>query len=473
MEQGVQAAQETDSDGHESLVGGTAQPRTQPTGRRGRPKKFRPPPPALARELAVVLIHFFPELATWLGNVRDPRTSGRAVFPLKVLLLLGVLMFLTHTGSRNHFNDSVRDAVELAKTLARLLGCAVEAVPHLDTLEKVLRAVQPDTLETLLARLIRRLIRMKALDDWRVGSRFLLAIDGTGLYSFRRRHCEHCIETRHDSGAVTYSHKILVAFIVSADGYALPIGCEFIENPGALYDKQDCELKAFHRLEPKLKRLYPQIGFWLLFDALYADQNVIRPCLPLGWNVAITFKDGDMPALWTEAQSLLSLSPGQTLTITLPKDEGSRQLRWINDLEYEGMKLSAIFQTDKDKTGAVVHSFAHLCCRPIDRHNAGQAAAAARLRWRCENEGFNVLKNGGFALEHVYSHNPVAAKGYVLLLLIAHIVQQLLTRGRLGTVFKTAFHTFRNYGKKMLAALLSHPLPPDLDPPGQIRLSTA
>jgi hypothetical protein len=421
----------------------------------------------------VVLIHFFPELAAWLGNLRDPRQSGRAVFPIRVLLLLGILMFLSHAGSRNHFNDRVRDAIEMAKTLARLLGCAVDEVPHLDTLEKVLRKVAPDTLETLLAKLIRRLIRMKALDGWRVGSRFLLAIDGTGLYSFRSRHCKHCIETRHESGVVTYSHKILVAFIVSADGYALPIACDFIENPGTAYVKQDCEIKAFHRLEPKLKRLYPQINFWLLLDALYADQNVLRTAVRNGWNVAITFQESDMPALWAEAQSLLALCPGQKRMITLPNNQGTRQLRWINDLEYEGMKLSAIFQTETDPSGDLLHFFAHLCCRPIDWHNVETCAAAARLRWRCENEGFNVLKNGGFALEHVYSHNPVAAKGYVLLMLIAHLFQQLLTRGRLGAVFKTAFHTFLNYGTKLLEALINQPLPPDLSPPGQIRLSTA
>jgi len=421
----------------------------------------------------VVLLHFFPELSGWLGDVRDPRQSGRAVFPLKVLLLLGVLMFLSHTGSRNHFNDSVRDAIEMARTLARLMGCAVDAVAHLDTLEKVLRKVPPDALETLLSKLIRRLIRMKALDGWRMGGRLLLAIDGTGLYSFSRRHCEHCIETKHHSGTVTYSHKMLVAFIVSADGYALPVACEFIENPGPVYVKQDCEIKAFHRLEPKLKRLYPQTHFWLLLDALYADQNVLRAAVRNKWNVAISFKESDMPALWTEAQSLLALSPGQARTVTLPGEQGSRHLRWINDLAYEGMKLSAIFQTDKDKAGTITGTFAHLCCRPIDWRNADQFAAAARLRWRCENEGFNVLKNGGFALEHVYSRNPVAAKGYVLLMLIAHLFQQLLTRGRLGTVFKTAFHTFLNYGRKMLAALISQPLPPDLAPPGRIRLSTA
>ena len=392
---------------------------------------------------------------------------------MKVLLLLGVLMFLSHTGSRNHFNDNLRDALEMAKTLARLLGCGLEALPHLDTLEKVLRSVQPDTLEMLLAQMVRRLIRMKALDDWRVGGRFLLAIDGTGLYSFRRRHCEHCIETRHDSGAVTYSHKVLVAFLVSENGYALPLACEFIENPGAVYDKQDCEIKAFHRLEPKIKRLYPQTPFWILLDALYADQHVMRPSLGNGWNLAITFKDSDMPALWTEAQSLLALSLGQGAKITLPRDEGTREVRWVNDLEYEGMKLSAIFQVDKDKDGHIVRQFAHLIGRLIDANNVWKVATAARLRWRCENEGFNVLKNGGFALEHVYSHNPVAFKGYFLLMLTAHLFQQLLTRGRLGTVFKAAFHTFLNYGRQMLEALKNQPLPQDLDPPGQIRLCTA
>ncbi|OQW97841.1 MAG: hypothetical protein BWK77_00800 [Verrucomicrobia bacterium A1] len=412
-------------------------------------------------------------MADWLGEVRDPRQSGRAAYPMKALLLLGVLMFLSHTGSRNHFNDNLRDALEMAKTLARLLGCALEALPHLDTLEKVLRSFQPDTLETLLAQLIRRLIRMKALDDWRVGGRFLLAIDGTGLYAFPRRHCEHCIETRHDSGAVTYSHKVLVAFIVSENGYALPIGCEFIENPGAVYDKQDCETKAFHRLEPKIKRFFPQTSFGLLLDALYADQNVMRGCLGNGWDFAITFKESDMPALWAEAQSLLALCPGQCSTMTLPQGEGTRQIHWVNDLDYQGMKLSAIFQVDRDSEGHIVGPFAHLTARPIDPSHAWKVATAARLRWRCENEGFNVLKNGGFALEHVYSHNPVASKGYFLLMLIAHIVQQLLARGRLGTVFKAAFHTFLHYGKQMLEALKNQPLPPDLNPPGQIRLSTA
>lgn len=420
-----------------------------------------------------MLRHFFPPLADWLDEVGDPRSPDQSVYPFRALLLLGILMFLTHTGSRNHFNDNLRDAKEMARTLARMLGCTMDELPHVDTLEKVLRRLSPESLDGLLPRMIQRLIRMKALDRWRVGGRFLLAVDGTGVYSFRKRHCAHCIETRHPSGTVTYSHSVLVAFLVNTDGYALPIGCEWVENPGADYDKQDCEIKAFRRLEPKLKRAFPQTPFWLLLDALYADQAVLRTCLSNGWNSAITFLPSDMPALWAEAQQLLALSPGQCAMTTLPAHQGTRIVRWINDLNYQGMKLSAVYQTDRDAAGTVVHEFAHLTVRWIEVGTVWKTAAAARLRWRCENEGFNVLKNGGFALAHVYSRNRNASRAYFVLMLCAHLIQQLLTRGQLGSVFRDAFHTFLNYGKKLLTSLMDHPLPQDLNPPGQIRLSSA
>jgi hypothetical protein len=35
----------------------------------------------------------------------------------------------------------------------------------------------------------------------------------------------------------------------------------------------------------------------------------------------------------------------------------------------------------------------------------------------------------------------------IKLMLMAHLIQQLLTRGRLGTVFKAAFHTFLRYDR--------------------------
>jgi hypothetical protein len=473
MDEGVQAAQGTDQGSDEGLVGRTAQPREVAKGKPGRRKSIRPIAPELTRELVVTIRHFLPELAVWLGGVKDKRDPKLVTFPLKVLLLQGVLMFLTHSGSRNHFNNWAPDAVQMARLLGRLMDCEVEAVAHLDTLEGVLRKLDPVMLELVLSASIRRLIRMKALDGWRVGGRFLLAIDGTGMHSFSEPHCEECLKTEHADGTVTYSHKLLVAFLVSQDGFALPVACEFIENAGGIYVKQDCEKKAFHRLERRLRTLFPQTPFWLLLDALYADQNVMRPCFGHGWNFCISFLDTDMPALWKEAQALLALSPGQRASMTLPNKEGSREVRWINDLDYAGMSLGVIFQTDRDDQGQIVAQFAHLTARLVHRDNVWSVASAARLRWRCENEGFNVLKNGGFALEHVYSRNPTAAKCYCHIMLLAHLLQQLLIRGRLGAVFEAVFKSFRHYGQKLAQSLASSILPQDLPMPGQIRLSTA
>ena len=58
------------------------------------------------------------------------------------------------------------------------------------------------------------------------------------------------------------------------------------------------------------------------------------------------------------------------------------------------------------------------------------------LRWKIENEGFNVQKNGGYALEHAYTQNPTAAKVFYFLLQIAHLLSQLMAR---GSLFRQAF----------------------------------
>jgi hypothetical protein len=57
-------------------------------------------------------------------------------------------------------------------------------------------------------------------------------------------------------------------------------------------------------------------------------------------------------------------------------------------------------------------------------------------------------------------------------MLIAHLIQQLLVRGRLGAVFKAVFKSFRNYGQKLAQSVAACVLPDDLPMPGQIRLSS-
>ena len=59
------------------------------------------------------------------------------------------------------------------------------------------------------------------------------------------------------------------------------------------------------------------------------------------------------------------------------------------------------------------------------------ANQAGRLRWKIENEGFNIQKNGGFNLEHPYSQNVTARKVFYYLLQIAYLLFQLMEKGSL------------------------------------------
>jgi hypothetical protein len=79
------------------------------------------------------------------------------------------------------------------------------------------------------------------------------------------------------------------------------------------------------------------------------------------------------------------------------------------------------------------------------------ANTGGRLRWKIENEGFNVQKNGGYHLEHAYSHHPNAKKVFYLLLQLAHLLFQLIEK---GSLFRKAFPTGVGSQKNLAARLL-------------------
>ena len=107
--------------------------------------------------------------------------------------------------------------------------------------------------------------------------------------------------------------------------------------PSALVDyqavKQDCELKAFLRLAPQLKKAFPQTPFCLAADSLLACGAVLTLCEQYDWSYVLTFKPGRTPALWADFEGLLKLSPENRLVQTLP-DQTRQIFRWANDLDY-------------------------------------------------------------------------------------------------------------------------------------------
>lgn len=384
------------------------------------------------------------------------------------------MLFLLKLGSRRRIRFELSTA-EALSNLNRLSQSCQQTLAHHDTLNHYLGHVHPGQLETKLRRNIaRRLIRMKALDHARLRGHFLIVLDGTGVLVFRRRHCRHCLEmTVH--GTRLYYHHVLEAKLVTPEGLAISVGSEFIENADPQASKQDCELKAFGRLTGKLKRHFPQLRLCLLLDALYANGTVLHTCWQNHWKYIITFKEGSLPAVWQEYQTLRQMQPENRKTCQ-PRQGCRQQFAWVDQLSYtddQGREHTfSAFQCQEDE-GDQQRFFAWITNFSIRADTvAALANRGGRLRWKIENEGFNIQKNGGFGLEHAYSYGNWQIKNFYLLMQVAHVILQLLEHGNLlGTPCRQLYGSIQAMARRLAESLRNYLLPADaLDSSARIRV---
>ena len=399
----------------------------------------------------------FPPL---LAPVTDPRDPQKILYPLASLAFAGVLMFLFRLNARRQIGLLLRNGPSIRKFQA-LFG--VERFPHGDTLEAAFSNLETDQIQTVVTGMTETLIRKKVLYSYRLfGIYFIVAIDGTGTISFSRRHCPHCL-TRTRNGKTFYYHPVLEAKLITSNGFAFSLMTEFIENSGDKVTKQDCELKAFYRLAERLKTRLPRLPILLSMDGLFAGGPTFDLCHRFGWKFMIVLKDDDLPSVNEEFDALSKLQPENRLAWRTGKEAQIKQVfRWVDDIAYvDSLKkehtLSAIecLETKPDKEGQKKTTKfkwvtnCHVSCKNVTTlSNDG-----GRMRWKIENEGFNVQKKGGYELEHAYTNNPNSAKVFYLLLQIAHLLAQLLYKANLlKTDFPDGFGSAKNLAFRLLEA---------------------
>lgn len=370
----------------------------------------------------------------------------------------GLLLFGLGLGSRRSADNDLRDLdCAILHNFNLLAGTQQQTLPVTKTLDHFIGHVGSAAFAQLLHRHTLRLIRMKALDDFRFQGDFLVPIDGTGYLSFAHHHCSQCLTQKHSSGKVSYLHPVLEAKLVSPTGLAFSLASEFIQNPPGRTPtdyqdkKQDCELKAFDRLARSLKAAFPQLRLCLIFDSLYGCGRAFALCQKNHWHFVVTFKEGRTPELWQEFQALLKLCPEQKRSTTLP-DKTRRLYRWVEQLPYVDSQkrpwtLGAILCEQTSPTGEKT-TFAWLTNLTVNRDSViAIADQVGRLRQKIENEGFNVQKNSGLNLEHVFSQNWDHAKAYYYLLQLGHLLMQLLHHNSLHLALA------KQYGRKTVLAL--------------------
>lgn len=407
----------------------------------------------------------------------DTRYQPFVEYDRKFLTWWGLLLFSFKLASRRQLDYDLRDTdLEILHNVNRLAGTRQKRLPVHKTLVHFLGHIGSQAVADLRTFCIRRLIRMKALDNCRLKGRFVIALDGTGFLVFHREHCPGCLTQRTAKGTL-YLHQVLEAKLVDSKGLALSVGTEFIENPTSddlpgtpsrhvsLSDyekiKQDCELKAFARLAPKLKKDFPQTRLCISADSLFGCGTAIHICDTHNWSYIFTFKEGRTPDLWQDFLGMLSLLPENSLHFSLPN--GTRQLyRWVNDINYidsDGRQHTFNAILCEESAPTQKHTFAWITDLKVNRDSVvAIASQGGRQRHKIENQGFNIQKNSGLNLEHAYSFDPDNIKTFYYLLQIAHIFLQLWEHGslikRLASAYRSSpirlFGSLKNMAKRLL-----------------------
>jgi len=403
-----------------------------------------------------------------LPDPRKPESPDDVDYSVGSLVFLGVLMFACRLGARRQVRLRLFTTflVHLYKVLFD-----VKSVPHGDTMNGVLCGLPFEAVQELLTGMTETLIDKKVLYAHRLFEQYyVVAVDATGMLVYRDRHCAHCLTKKHKSGKITYYHPALEAKIVTPTGLVFSLMSEFIENPDVdpmrteQQRKQDCETKAFYRLAERLYARFPRLPLLLVMDGLYATGPVFELCRRYRWKFMITLTDDQLTTVNEEFEALAARTPQNRLRWTTGSEGAvQQQFRWVNDIAYvdsDGRRhdvsvLECLDTRPDEEGGTQTTKFKWVTNVAVSAENVVTLAnEGGRLRWKIENEGFNVQKNGGYNLEHAYTKKEHGAKIYYLLIQVAHLLMQLMEKGSLlAARFPRGFGSARNLARRLLEAL--------------------
>lgn len=131
-------------------------------------------------------------------------------------------------------------------------------------------------------------------------------------------------------------------------------------------------------------------------------------------------------------------------------EQERRRYRWQNDLSYQGIhfdgKVNVMDVLKRSEAGDWQRCRGYISNLRLKRERLTEIETLAQQRWKIENQGFDIQKQHGYALEHVWCRDTNAMKVVYLLIQIAHMLNQLMLKvDLLGVVqelgsLKTYYH---------------------------------
>jgi hypothetical protein len=239
-----------------------------------------------------------------------------------------------------------------------------------------------------------------------LGGRTLIALDGTQHFCSRKIKCRQCSTRRRSDGGTEYFHTFLGATLVApGQTKVMPLPPEFIvPQDGA--EKQDCERNAAKRWLRRHGAAVAHLRPVFLGDDLFACQPIAAEIQHAGGNFILTCK----PASHQTITAYLHGAELQEHRQTVCK-RGKRittVYRWLSALPLRATDDAITVNWFSIETinakGKRTYYNSFVTDLPVSVDTVAELAACGRTRWKIENETFNVLKTGGYNLEHNFGH---------------------------------------------------------------------
>lgn len=418
-------------------------------------------------EFVKIQKHFFKEFTKRLKNVKDHRSQSYITYDAEVMLFTMLMKNMAGLKSMRNMSDGFNKE-ECIENIRQVLNVeSLEELPHYDTINDFLAGFNMNELEKIRTYMIKELLKKRCFEQSRIeGTYWGVIVDGTGLHTFREKHCEHClrrVHTNKESGETktVYMHHVLEAKLVVGD-MVFSIGSEFIENESEDVPKQDCELKAFHRLAKNIKQTFKRLPICILGDSLYACESVFARCDEYKWKYLCRFKEGRIKSIASEFKSIKEFE----------QSKKQENLFWVNDISYNErtvnlMEVKLKSEDEKRK------EFVFITNVKVTKKNAERLITVGRSRWKIENQGFNQQKNSRYQIEHANSHDYTAMKNHYLLVQITDIIWQLYENG--AAIFKSLKKTTKEKSSNLLEAIRTRKITDEdiaaLEKPIQVRFT--
>jgi hypothetical protein len=379
------------------------------------------------REFLKYQNHFLKEIYKQLKSVEDPRHPSYIKYGIDEILMTLIFKNICNIKSMTQMTNEFNTTATIENFKLLLDDAKIEEIPHYVTINELLKKLETTELEKIRKEIIKDIIRRKTFYNERLlNKEWKIIFDATHIFSFKERHCEHCLTQRFNRGTeeeyTIYSHKVLEAKLVLADNIIISIGTEFIENEHEGVSKQDCEIKAFKRLSEQIKKDYPRLPICILADSLYAANPIMEICKKNNWKYIIRFKDGSIKTVAEEFRNIVKL-----------ENKNETDIKYVNGINYKENEVNIVEYEkrtiENKKSEEKITTFKWITNIAITNKNVKEIIKTGRQRWKIENEGFNTQKNLRYNIKHANSLNYNAMKNHYLLTQIADIFLQLYTAG--------------------------------------------